>query len=1343
MAAVGRGVSACFHGNLKTANFMVRAQVELELCDRVYSMESDLGQEISVKVEDSERTIAAKLLALKPGIDIKDQLVAGSSVRLADRVAYAMWLVDDAAYGPHPTLICTFKGTATLEDWLSNLLFHTDKAGADALDTFLKECLKRTALVLDDVRKGTEYRSLQVHAGINLEMGTGLWDLLEETLNMEAKNHHSRKLALVLAGHSRGGGHATALFAQAVLRGKAAMFAGGGLTTFGGVRVIGTREGVQVVEDAIRGHDIRINNFVNGWDIVPRLFGKRSLCALASALAPLANEPQPETAALSLVASGNLLWSFFRSKSAASEDTGDNKQIVPGPSSTTALLTRLNDLTARVGRVGTSYQVLGQIHYLVLDDIITSRDGDAPPFAWQHILHLSKGVPNPVLDHTLVAYRTSLGRLRSGSVKVFVAKSSLDNGILQRLASAAPGIEAPKPLEDLSIQSPTDLVQSVVYAGKNVLFSDQDLTAELEGAASRTVVSGAEAHRLAEVALKGFLSSGSGLLLQAAASVYTISMCHVIDSTLKSHVGDMREATANIRSQLSELRTSVTSLSEALQSGLESIRVTVKEEFQKSHQFALLTKLELLQMNLTDFLEADVRSRCSAAERCRSFADEIFAHLKASLKVYKEHLNGWDRVRHYELMAFALLAHKWVEPRAESRARVESQVAEVLDLVSAEAASILAHPPMRLLVAHQDSVERLQSLLHIKAALTGETGGTGTGEMLPRAPAFEHFRAPRFIEDGLTDVRRLVWLEIEAGSTRLVSPDTCHVADSQIERLQNSGVFYPRRLTVLTLGGDERLLDSMTEDQLTSSQRYVAGPGIEATRRFLETQWPRQTALQSWGPNTWGEAGSSKTVYATLRTPFSESLDQAAAKEWAEQVGQHAGDALRDYEQWLPWILAVTQIIKEKTAELDAKGNLTDGVLKFLDQIRRQALQKDDLETSNTAWRFLFQFCASLDTSAGSWAFVARIAETLLEPKMFETEDARSASALLRKLCEWPEGRKILGARLCPILLRALETSPDGVTRTLAATTLLELILDEAVDLPPYDACHPVLFSSPRGTLAGGEPAYQMQAPPVLAQLLAALHKGTGSDLVPSVELLHVAIADVIRCFHERELYAEKEMWPTIEILLQLLTDSNDAQRARLALSVLLSAREWFRARLRAWAESFRALVESATAAKDSEAKKRIFEQLQTLKQLEGELKKCINRPDLEEDAVRSAFTLCVDLECRGRSDEASRGPVAFGLAAQFRETFTKMLASGESFTAKETKELNSFSSGDPVNSVWNPFRLFYTPRNAAANAGSRELQLKVLRIIDKSPCAESSQLETSGQIALLLEKSSGSPTTC
>lgn len=106
----------------------------------------------------------------------------------------------------------------------------------------------------------------------------------------------------------------------------------------------------------------------------------------------------------------------------------------------------------------------------------------------------------------------------------------------------------------------------------------------------------------------GFLSFGSGLLLQAAASVYTISMCHVIDSTLRSHVRDMREATADIKYQLSELRTSVNSLSGALQSGLESIRQTVKEEFQKSHQFELMTKLELLQMNLTDFLEGETIS---------------------------------------------------------------------------------------------------------------------------------------------------------------------------------------------------------------------------------------------------------------------------------------------------------------------------------------------------------------------------------------------------------------------------------------------------------------------------------------------------------------------------------------------------------------------------------------------------------------------------------------------------------------------------------------------------------------------------------------------------------------
>lgn len=121
-------------------------------------------------------------------------------------------------------------------------------------------------------------------------------------------------------------------------------------------------------------------------------------------------------------------------------------------------------------------------------------------------------------------------------------------------------------------------------------------------------------------------------------------------------------------------------------------------------------------------------------------------------------------------MAFALLAHKWVAPRAESRARVESQVSEVQELVSAEAASILAHPPMRLLVAHQDSVERLQSLLHINAALTGGTDGIGTGGMLARAPSLAQPRAPAFIEDGLSDVRRLVWPDIEASSTSLLPP---------------------------------------------------------------------------------------------------------------------------------------------------------------------------------------------------------------------------------------------------------------------------------------------------------------------------------------------------------------------------------------------------------------------------------------------------------------------------------------------------------------------------------------------------------------------------------------------
>lgn len=54
-------------------------------------------------------------------------------------------------------------------------------------------------------------------------------------------------------------------------------------------------------------------------------------------------------------------------------------------------------------------------------------------------------------------------RLKMNSLTCVISCAS---GILQRLASAAPGIEAPKALEDLSIQSATDRLQSVVYAGK-------------------------------------------------------------------------------------------------------------------------------------------------------------------------------------------------------------------------------------------------------------------------------------------------------------------------------------------------------------------------------------------------------------------------------------------------------------------------------------------------------------------------------------------------------------------------------------------------------------------------------------------------------------------------------------------------------------------------------------------------------------------------------------------------------------------------------------------------------------------------------------------------------------
>lgn len=91
--------------------------------------------------------------------------------------------------------------------------------------------------------------------------------------------------------------------------------------------------------------------------------------------------------------------------------------------------------------------------------------------------------------------------------------------------------------------------------------------------------------------------------MQAAASVYTISVCRDIRSKLDDHARDMQQATADIKNQLAELKTSVDSLHGALLSGLASIHATIKDEFEKSRQFELLKKLEMLQMHLVDFLD--------------------------------------------------------------------------------------------------------------------------------------------------------------------------------------------------------------------------------------------------------------------------------------------------------------------------------------------------------------------------------------------------------------------------------------------------------------------------------------------------------------------------------------------------------------------------------------------------------------------------------------------------------------------------------------------------------------------------------------------------------------------
>lgn len=204
-AASNRGVSAGFHGNLKTANFLVRAQVELELCKRVYDLNSDsLDSAVVVEVESSRYQVPVKLVASKCGRDIKDQLSIGNNVRLADRVAYAIWLVDDRAYGPIPTLLCAFRGTATLEDWLSNFILSKGVAGrAGGTDAVLKDNLKKSTWSIDGTNSGAgtcfTSQTLEIHAGINLEVGRGMWD------EIEAQYHASlspgKKLSIVLAGN--------------------------------------------------------------------------------------------------------------------------------------------------------------------------------------------------------------------------------------------------------------------------------------------------------------------------------------------------------------------------------------------------------------------------------------------------------------------------------------------------------------------------------------------------------------------------------------------------------------------------------------------------------------------------------------------------------------------------------------------------------------------------------------------------------------------------------------------------------------------------------------------------------------------------------------------------------------------------------------------------------------------------------------------------------------------------------------------------------------------------------------------------------------------------------------
>jgi hypothetical protein len=321
-------------------------------------------------------------------------------------------------------------------------------------------------------------------------------------------------------------------------------------------------------------------------------------------------------------------------------------------------------------------------------------------------------------------------------------------------------------------------------------------------------------------------------------------------------------------------------------------------------------------------------------------------------------------------------------------------------------------------------------------------------------------------------------------------------------------------------------------------------------------------------------------------------------------------------------------------------GALREGMRNFMGQICLRAVQKEDLEQSTTAWRFLFQLVTSIPKTGASWDLLlgSGIGEALLNPRAYQGENGSIASALLLKLCDWPEGRKMVSPQICQVLLSEMDGNADGITKTFAAASLLALILDVGVSLPHSNARQLGLLKALDRTARDGQslPGPRMETPPIFEELLALLQSPEGLELVPNAELLHLAIMDGVRTFKSvcPELLETQNVWATVRALLELLAVKSNAGGASLAMSVMLELRGWLKRRLGLWVkvaaapDSPIAWVRAKGIEGPVDTNNSILREFETLQLLSKELAIC-TPSDLREDidVVGCKFQIKFDLE--------------------------------------------------------------------------------------------------------------------